>query len=189
MTFDTLAVIFVVPLVAGCAASPLGLNEGAEGDTSGKTEGGVRSQADATAAPFNAEATCTSGVAWTRGNGGSDAMNPGEACIACHASVEGPYLAVAGTLYSTAHEPNLCYGFAGADAQVIVIGADGQQVSLVLGSSGNFAYSGAIATPYQAKVVYMGRERAMIQSQTSGDCNACHTQSGAMNAPGRIFLP
>jgi hypothetical protein len=58
-------------------------------------------------------------------------MNPGEACIACHASVEGPYLAVAGTLYATPHEPNLCYGFAGANAQVVVIGADGQQVALV----------------------------------------------------------
>jgi hypothetical protein len=40
----------------------------------------------------------------------------------------------------------------------------------------------------------MGRERAMIESQTSGDGNNRHTQQGAMptgttKAPGRIFLP
>jgi hypothetical protein len=46
-----------------------------------------------------------------------------------------------------------------------------------------------------AKVVSMGRERAMIESQTSGDCNSCHTQNGTtpvgatMKAPGRIVLP
>jgi predicted CXXCH cytochrome family protein len=25
--------------------------------------------------------------------------------------------------------------------------------------------------------------------QTTGDCNSCHTQSGANGAPGRILLP
>jgi hypothetical protein len=56
-------------------------------------------------------------------------------------------------------------------------------------TSGNFYYQGALATPYSVKVTYMGRERAMIARQTSGDCNTCHTQSGAMMAPGRIMLP
>jgi hypothetical protein len=46
-----------------------------------------------------------------------------------------------------------------------------------------------VATPFRAKVTYMGRERDMAAGQTSGDCNACHTQSGAMSAPGRIILP
>jgi hypothetical protein len=35
----------------------------------------------------------------------------------------------------------------------------------------------------------MGRERDMAAAQTSGDCNRCHTQNGAMSAPGRIVLP
>jgi hypothetical protein len=35
----------------------------------------------------------------------------------------------------------------------------------------------------------MGRERDMAATQTSGDCNVCHTQSGTMSAPGRIILP
>jgi hypothetical protein len=29
----------------------------------------------------------------------------------------------------------------------------------------------------------------MAAAQTSGDCNRCHTQNGAMSAPGRIVLP
>jgi hypothetical protein len=44
-------------------------------------------------------------------------------------------------------------------------------------------------SPYKAKVTYMGRERAMVAAQTSGDCNSCHTQNGANSAPGRILLP
>jgi len=43
--------------------------------------------------------------------------------------------------------------------------------------------------PFKAKVTYMGRERAMNAAQTSGDCNACHTQNGTNSAPGRILLP
>jgi hypothetical protein len=35
----------------------------------------------------------------------------------------------------------------------------------------------------------MGRERIMSAGQTNGDCNSCHTQNGAMSAPGRIMLP
>jgi hypothetical protein len=46
-----------------------------------------------------------------------------------------------------------------------------------------------VAKPFQAKITYMGRERVMATAQTSGDCNSCHTQAGAMSAPGRIILP
>jgi len=42
---------------------------------------------------------------------------------------------------------------------------------------------------FRAKVVYQGRERIMTVAQTIGDCNSCHTQYGANNAPGRILLP
>ena len=43
--------------------------------------------------------------------------------------------------------------------------------------------------PYTAKVLYNGNERVMHAEQTSGDCNACHTQYGTQDAPGRILLP
>jgi hypothetical protein len=119
-------------------------------------------------------------------------MEPGVACIACHQSSggEAPRFAIAGTVYPTAHEPNLCDGAPGSDgAQVVIVGANGQSTTLTPNTAGNFTYSGSISLPFQAKVVYMGRERIMTTPQTTGDCNACHTQSGTNGAPGRILLP
>ncbi|HJX65368.1 MAG TPA: hypothetical protein VJ860_15605 [Polyangia bacterium] len=44
--------------------------------------------------------------------------------------------------------------------------------------------------PYTAKVVNgSGIERVMVSTASSGDCNGCHTQTGANGAPGRITLP
>jgi hypothetical protein len=147
--------------------------------------------------PFAAAPTCTSARTWTGGNRGSSNMNPGQACIACHSSGGGPRYTIAGTLYPTGHEPDLCNGASGttAGAQIVIVGADGATVTLTPSSAGNFYWRGTLALPYLAKVVSMGRERAMIESQTSGDCNSCHTQSGTMSvgttmkAPGRIAMP
>ena len=119
-------------------------------------------------------------------------MQPGVACISCHASSggEAPQFTIAGTLYPTGHEPNQCNGANGTNgAQVVVTDAKGNTISLTPNSAGNFYYSGTVATPFRAKVTYMGRERDMAGAQTSGDCNACHTQNGTMSAPGRIILP
>jgi hypothetical protein len=142
--------------------------------------------------PFAVPPTCTSNTRWTLGTEGSPSMSPGQACIACHTSSggEAPRFALAGTVYPTAHEPNDCNGASGTGgAQVVITGADGRAVTLTPNGAGNFYYQGTVALPYLAKVLYMGRERVMVDKQTSGDCNACHTQSGTMNAPGRIILP
>lgn len=145
--------------------------------------------------PFSVAPVCTSKKMWTGGDRGSSSMNPGRACIACHSMGKGPRFAIAGTLYPTAHEPDLCDGVNGTTgAQIVIVGADKKTVTVKPNSAGNFYYEGTIATPYQAKIVYMGRERAMIEPQTSGDCNSCHTQngsmpSGALKAPGRVLLP
>jgi hypothetical protein len=146
--------------------------------------------------PFTAAPVCTSKKMWTGGNRGNQQMNPGLACIACHSMGNGPRFSIAGTLYPTAHEPDLCNGVNGttAGAQIVIVGANGQQVTLTPNVAGNFDSSTNITKPYKAKIVYMGRERAMITAQTSGDCNSCHTQNGAMptstmKAPGRILLP
>jgi hypothetical protein len=135
---------------------------------------------------------CTSMRTWTGGNEGSPDMNPGTACIACHARSggEAPGFSIAGTVYPTAHEPDLCYGAASSSgAQVVITGADGRTLTLAPNVAGNF-YSGmAVALPFRAKVVTAAGERAMVAAQTSGDCNSCHTQAGANAAPGRIMLP
>jgi hypothetical protein len=135
---------------------------------------------------------CTSGKTWTGGDRGSDDMNPGAACIGCHASTlgEAPLFSVAGTVYPTLHEPDLCYGApATTGAQVVITGADGRTLTLSANTAGNFFSQTAVKTPYSAKVVTAAGERAMTATQTTGDCNSCHTQNGANNAPGRIMLP
>jgi hypothetical protein len=117
-------------------------------------------------------------------------MNPGRACIMCHSTMNGPALTIAGTVYPTAHEPDLCNGANGSNgARVVITGADGVTQTLTPGVSGNFNSRTRVMTPFKAKVTYMGRERAMAAAQTSGDCNSCHTQTGANAAPGRILLP
>jgi hypothetical protein len=159
-----------------------------DGCGSGSPDGGVTGVPD----PFAVPPTCTSNVTWRGGNQGSPSMDPGQACIGCHAKSggEAPPFAVAGTVYPTAHEPDNCNGASGSGgATVVITGADGRVLTLAPNGVGNFSYEGALALPYLAKVTYMGRERVMGTSQTSGDCNSCHTQAGTMNAPGRILLP
>jgi hypothetical protein len=72
---------------------------------------------------------------------------------------------------------------------VVITGFDGQTLTLTPNAAGNFSFEGSVALPFQAKVVYMGRERMMGTPQSSGDCNGCHTQSGTNGSPGRILLP
>jgi mono/diheme cytochrome c family protein len=147
--------------------------------------------------PFAAAPTCTSKVTWTQGNHGSKLMNPGQACVSCHAKGgDGPRYALAGTLYPSAHEPDDCNGVNGTTgARVVIVDMKAQTITLTPDAAGNFYWSGTLGLPYLAKVTYMGRERAMIASQTSGDCNGCHTQAGTnvqagmTKAPGRILLP
>jgi hypothetical protein len=170
-----------------CGAASAGDGGVATADGGGVTDGGGIGGVD----PFAAAPVCTSKTMWTRGNNGSGSMNPGLACIACHATNGAPKFALAGTLFPTAHEPDRCNGQNGnTGARVVITGANGQIVTLTPNSAGNFYYQGTVAKPYTAKVTYMGRERAMAQMQTSGDCNTCHTQNGgATLAPGRIIIP
>jgi len=163
------------------------------GYPAGTCGGGADGGADAGPPdPLGATPRCTSGTTWTGGNNGSASMNPGLACISCHASSggEAPLFQIAGTVYATGHEPNLCNGANGTNgARVVIVDAVNRTVTLTPNSAGNFTYTGALTTPYTAKVTYQGRERIMVPSQTSGDCNSCHTQNGTSGAPGRITLP
>jgi hypothetical protein len=158
---------------------------GASGDGGQATDGGTIVD------PYDTPPVCTSKTTWTRANHGDQKMNPGLACITCHTSMnKGPRFALAGTLFPTAHEPDLCNGgTVVTGARVVITGSNGQTQTLTPNTAGNFSFEGTIAKPYTAKVTYMGRERVMVESQTSGDCNDCHAQNGAMKAPGRIMVP
>lgn len=180
-------------IAAGYPASGCGTGTGADGGTGAGADAGMGAPEGGVVIPdpFAVPPTCTSNTYWS-GGGGSQIMNPGLACINCHRQNEGPSFVIAGTLYPTAHEPDRCNGAGAAGnagARVVITAADGKTITLTPNAVGNFYYQGAVATPFRARVTYMGRERAMGQGQTSGDCNSCHTQNGANQAPGRILLP
>jgi cytochrome c553 len=143
--------------------------------------------------PFALPPTCTSGTHWTGGTRGSSRMEPGRACIACHAmGGEGPRYAIAGTVYATGHEPDDCNGAAssaGDPITVHVTDASGNSVALNTNSAGNFYSRTRLTPPYTVSVERQGRVRPMVMPAPSGDCNTCHTQDGTMSAPGRIVAP
>jgi hypothetical protein len=116
-------------------------------------------------------------------------MKPGEACISCHTKSGGPVFTIAGTVYQVLHEPDDCVGVTVSGATVVITDANGVKTALTVDSVGNFSGAGGIATPYDAEVDYNGKTSKMLAAQTSGDCNACHTESGSSGAPGRIVLP
>ena len=100
--------------------APAGARRGGGAGGAGGAGGGTGGD------PFSVAPKCTSGTMWTGANRGSADMNPGRACITCHSTMNGPSLTIAGTVYPTAHEPDLCNGANGSNgARVVITGADG----------------------------------------------------------------
>lgn len=144
--------------------------------------------------PWSKPEQCSSGKTYMGGTPKPE-MNPGRACITCHTRMgKAAAVTLAGTVYITGHEPDLCLGgpAAGAPAATVEItDANKRTVSLPVNASGNFLYREAmpLALPYTAVVKWNGKTRAMKNAQMNGDCNSCHTKDGANGAPGRIALP
>ncbi len=145
--------------------------------------------------PYGTPPICTSMT--MAGGGNNELMKPGLACQSCHVlggAASGKTFDVSGTVYPTAHEPDNCNGVAVSNATVVITDANGTDTSLPVNAVGNF-YNydlfgfAAFKQPIKARVVYNGQTRNMVSSATSGDCNSCHTESGAQSAPGRIMLP
>lgn len=150
--------------------------------------------------PFAGPVMCSSGTFWDpEDDDGSPRMFPGRACIDCHTREDdddAPSFSVAGTVYPTGREPNDCNGVQGLnDVQVVITDALGRVYTLEPNRAGNFFLerqsSAPFAYPYTARVVSGGgaKVRAMNTPQQSGDCNACHTQDGQNDAPGRVVIP
>jgi len=129
--------------------------------------------------------TCSLGRADNIDEG--DRMAPGLPCIECHSRGEGPTFTIAGTVLGASHDGDVCTGV--DSLTVVVTGADGATVEIPTNSVGNFSWRGNLAKPFTAKVVGPGGENAMTATQSDGDCNSCHTEEGASNAPGRILAP
>jgi hypothetical protein len=196
-----IALVAAIAAAAACggtsaSGTPIGSSGGATDDAgTGTDEGGAVCDpapcaTDGGTDPgFDTPSVCTSGTNWTRGDRGSSSMHPGVACIACHDQNNAPPFSIAGTVFPTAHEPDDCNGGGTAGAQIVITDAKGVVTKIAVNAVGNFYSQGNIALPYHAKVVVGTKERAMVASQKSGDCNSCHTETGASSAPGRIVLP
>jgi hypothetical protein len=165
----------------GAPAAPGAEDAGSSGDAAADPGGGI---------------TCTSGTYWTQGNTRSALMHPGAACRDCH--VVGGLglfsLDLGGTVYPTAHEPIDCNGVGVQGVTVVVTDANGKDTSFDVNAAGNFWHSdllgvAPLAKPLHVKVVYGGKERAMVGALTDGDCNKCHSLTGTNAAPGRVLLP
>jgi hypothetical protein len=185
----------------GAASSDAGSSsdDGSSSSSQNGAEGGSTSDGGTSGNPgndpFTAAAKCTSMKMWTGGTTGSADMEPGMACASCHTiggkATKAPF-DIAGTVYPSAHEPDLCNG--DSTATIIITDAKGADHMFTANAAGNFYNKsflgvGGIAMPYKAKVMVGGKTRAMVASQMNGDCNSCHTQTGTMSAPGRILLP
>jgi len=144
---------------------------------------------------YNTPTVCTSGQYWTLGSTKSASMNPGLACRSCHITLGAAGsddFDISGTVYPTAHEPDLCNGI--GVTSVIITDANNATHVLAVNSVGNFYNNDAlgflkIPVPYTATVVSGTSTRAMLTAQTNGDCNSCHTVAGTSAAPGRIMTP
>lgn len=191
----------MVAVLAGCGDS-------GDGGGGGTTDTGEASTASSSSSASSSttddpttgggEAVCSRDEYWTLGERESPRMHPGRTCLACHADQEpdlATRFAVAGTVYPTMHEPDDCFGLDGAQTPtyIEITAADERVVKLPVNAAGNFMYDreelGDLAFPITARAVQGDRERRMYTPQTSGDCNACHTESGANGAPGRIAAP
>ncbi|MCA9635324.1 MAG: hypothetical protein KC420_04750 [Myxococcales bacterium] len=176
---------------SGSASGSATDNSGSASDSAGSSGGVDTDTAGADG--------CTSKTYWTMGDLESPLMHPGGACLTCHDKQVGEdivgRLAIAGTVYPTLHEPDDCNGITNADGPVTVeiTTADNQVINLSVNSAGNFFYdleeNPPIMFPVKAKVKRGGMELAMAAEQATGDCNSCHSEAGANNAPGRIIAP
>jgi len=142
-----------------------------------------------------APTTCASNSMWLYGNSESPDMNPGLPCLACHSTrAWDKAYPFSGTVFPARHEKDRCNAPPPSGGKVEIIDRNGNVVITMYPSatSGNFhspRFPPAVALPYTARVTVGTRTATMTTPQTSGDCNACHTEQGTSGALGRIVWP
>ncbi|MCB9683371.1 MAG: hypothetical protein H6733_18040 [Alphaproteobacteria bacterium] len=168
-------------LLAACTTGTV--TKDASTDTDTTVDSGSTDTTDAYA--------CVSDDYWTGGDHESPLMHPGRDCVSCHQRRGGPALALGGTVFTAAHEPDDCNGVSGAVVEIV--DATDAVFTYTTNRAGNFyatsrAGSG-IVFPITANVTVGGKVSSMVTPQDSGDCNSCHTIEGTNLAPGRITAP
>jgi hypothetical protein len=141
------------------------------------------------ASALDAGSGSTSGVfsgdgAFTSKSGPNGHHNVGKDCLSCHDGSSGaPEFSFAGTLYDGS-------GNAVGGAEVRVVDAAGNAVSVTTGSDGNFYEFGSSAfdAPGHAGIRNATTTDLMVSAVTKGGCNACHCSGGGCTTT-RLHLP
>lgn len=150
--------------------------------------------------------SCSGSSKWTEGEEGADEMKPGVPCIACHKERfekekrrEARIYTAAGTIYSSAHVNDDCFGVSTTKVTIQITDLAGKlYAEMPIRRGGNFFTSTKLPTtprgdplPYRARIHFKDGtpDIPMLTPQTDGDCNRCHGVSGKDDAPGRIVLP
>ncbi len=111
---------------------------------------------------------------------GSGYHNAGLACLECHNGQEAgaPVFTLGGTAYADEAGTVPLVG-----ATIIVIDGDGNVVKLPTQQNGNFYTQAQLSPPYITAVSQCPDNIQMVQNFSDGDCNSCHSGTGA---PGRV---
>ena len=135
----------------------------------------------------NNNSECSTESYWTGGNSESPLMHPGDDCIECHSSGEGPEFQIAGTVMGDYTDTVDCNGVEGVTVRIT--DGDGTPHEMVTNAAGNFYTNETWPTPLSVELEFEGRTSHMVSSPASNDCMSCHTETGENAAPGRIVSP
>ena len=117
-------------------------------------------------------------------------MEPGHACITCHAQQGGPSFNIGGTVYPTGHEPDDCNGSGPAGAVVTVTDRNGVTASFTASSvSGNFHGTASLAFPITARVTFQGRRDPWEPRSPPATATAATPRRGRARHRGGSRLP
>jgi hypothetical protein len=117
---------------------------------------------------------------------GGPLMRPGENCQSCHApgGRARSSFTVAGTVFPSATSGSQS-GISGVT--VLVVDANGSQLTLQSNASGNFYTSSALALPLRSASVVVNGHRRDMGAQPDGACASCHALPPSSGATGRVF--
>jgi hypothetical protein len=129
---------------------------------------------------------CASGKRWVGDVTGHEEMFPGQDCVSCHRSIDGPSFFAAGTVYGlpdpegTRTTSSYCFGVEGV--LVTITAADGSVFEKRTNRAGNFFFEGpedALVGPFSAQLDYTlsdGRvtRQTMTTQPSYGGCAHCH---------------